>query len=186
MPEKSIFIDGVDERVVVSFMLDQGARLVASHQPRSKYSEISTWESYAAARQEERLFFVLFDCYERCPLVTHRIDGGYYEGTYSIEQRVGGPTIDLLISVQYEKEGRKLLSDGSLSYYPTYKDTRTGEMEDPPDLLIMQYKAITKELKKAGKVIRGKSGRPYIIGAHTYHALKSGSLHLGVAGLNID
>lgn len=186
MPEVSIFFDGEDEQRLVTFILSLGARLVPdSRYERDSYEYITDWSAYEAVRKE-RMFFILFNCYDECPLQMHLIDGGYYAGRYAIRQRTGGPTIDLLTCVQYIKDGKHWVSGGGYSYFKTYKNTITGEYEQTPETLVKRYKEILKELKRGATTIQGNSGRKYVIGPHTYQQLKDGKLHLGVKGLSID
>lgn len=186
MPEISLFFDREDERSLVEFLLARGAWLVGDMQSSPQCVEIRDLDAYIAARANQRLFFVMFDAYSECPFDLYLIPGGYYEGKYSIRQRVGGPTIDLLTSVQYHKDGDEWVSGGGVSYYPTYENTVTGEMEKPPEALVKQYKQILSHLKKNCKLIKGQSGRKYLIGPHTYQRLKEGTLRLWVKGLEVD
>src|SRR5581483_9472413 len=101
MPETTIIFDRDDEERLISAVLREGGRLIANRHPSQNYAEITEWDAYAGARSGERLFFLLNDAYARWPLSLTRCEGGYYAGTYSVKQRWGGPTIDLLLCVEY-------------------------------------------------------------------------------------
>ena len=169
--------------------------MVASGQKSGNYEPIKTWNSYQAARtgggqkwalENEKLFFVLFDSYRECPLELHVIEGGYYSGTYSVTQRVGGPTIDLFVANIHRTDNTQVISHGFVSYYATYRNTINGEMERTPQVLLDQYKAIVKHLKKGAVTIKGYTDRKYVIGPHTYPRIKSGELVMGVKGLELS
>ena len=183
MPEVSLFLDREDERSLVQFIFAQGGRLVSDLQSSLEYEAIREWDAFASVRNEQRLFFVLFDLYDESPLRLRMVMGGHDAGKYYVMQRVGGPVINLLTSVQYRKDDVDWVSGGGLSYYPTYENTITGEMEQAPDALVKQYNSIVSHLKKMSKSITGQSGRKYLIGPHTYQLIEDGEMKLGVQGL---
>ena len=159
--------------------------MVADRQSSPDYRTIESLDEYLRLRPEQGLFFILFDSYHECPLQLTLVKKGYYAGQYFVGQRVGGPTIVFLASNERQKNGAWRISDGSLTYFPTYENTITGEMERTPEALAQQYKRIIKEAKKGSKTIKGESGRKYVIGSHTYQAIREGTLTLGVEGLDV-
>jgi hypothetical protein len=183
MPEISMFLDRDDEHSLIQFILTQGGRLVGDLQPSPDYKSIADCDTFSTVRSTGRLFFVLFDSFEESPLRLKRINDGCNSGKYYVMQRVGGPVINLLVSALYRKDNLDWVSGGGLSYYSTYENTITGEMEKPPEALVEQFKFIVSYLKERSKSIVGQSGRKYLIGPHTYQSILEGKLKLGVEGL---
>lgn len=186
MPQVSMFLDSEDERSLITLLFEKGARIVADlRYDGPAYHQIHDWSGYDKARGKSGLFFVLFDAYERCPLRMFRIEGGHYDGKYSVMQRTGGPTIDLLSSVQYRKDDIDFISDGMLGYHRTYRNTLTDDIEEVPDELVTLFNLVSKEIKKNCAVVKAQGGRTYLIGPHTYQRTKDGRLTLGVDGLAV-
>lgn len=185
MPELNTFLDLADELSLVQFILEEGGRLVGSRHPSPQYQMIRDMESYMRVRTDERLFYVLFDVYDECPLDLRRINGGYYEGKYAIMPRNSGPMIDFLTSVEYQKGGSNWVSGGGISYYPTYWNTMTNSNEKPPAALVAIYKSRVMYVKQSSTVVKGKFGT-YFIGAHTYRRIKEGDLRVAEPGLDVE
>jgi hypothetical protein len=186
MPELSLLLNSNDECSLITLLFEKGARLVADLRYDSpEYFPIRDWSKYSKARANARLFFVLFDSYEECPLKMELIRGGCFEGKYAIMQRTGGPTIDFLASVQYRKDDCDRISDGMIGYHRTYRNTITTEMEEVPKELVTIYRDVAKVLKTNYKTIKSHGSRTYLIGPHAYQLVKNGTLKLGVEGLEL-
>lgn len=186
MPEISFVFDPEDERRLISTILQKGARLVADRQPLPIPEEISDFDAFVVKRRTDRLFFCVHDYYQQWPLSLKRINRGFYEGTFSVEQRIGGPAIDVLLSANYEKDGKRFVSDGSIGTYPSYENPNSGAMELPPATLTTFYRALIKQIKVDCAVIKGNSGRKWLIGPNTLRRLKTEELHFQIVGLPID
>ncbi len=180
MPETSIVFNREDEELLVSAMLRAGARFVAMRQTVPEYDEISDLKSFKAKRASEGFFCALHDSYFQEPLSLWRVDAGYHEGTYTVEQRVGGPAIDVLCCVEYSEDNTEWISGGSIGYYKTYKSLISGEYEPTPKSLITFYKKIIKEIKVDGKVIQGSFGRKWLVGPSALARLKNGDIKLNI------
>ena len=184
MPDMTIIRDREDELLLVSRIFNEQGKIIPDlHYVTPHYQEIRCLNEYSNARSEAGQFFSVFDLYAQVPFELGKVDGGYYDGQYFVYPRIGGPTIDLLTSVEYEKEDTHWISDGGLSHYPSYRNTLTNEMTPAPEELKAIYKRLVKEIRRESKLIQGDSGRKYYIGPHTYERILRGELKLGVQGL---
>ena len=182
MPQTDFFLECDDAERVVQYIFSRGGRLVPDFNDQATPTvihDVVTFKQFG----EQRLFFIQFDAYTRCPLELHRIEGGYYEGKYSVTQRWGGPTIDLYLPPPGVKDGVRWLRDGGISYYATYRNTVSGCDERVPEELRRIYRDIVKEIKAGARPVEGKH-RKYWIGPAAYRSLRAGS-KLNVAGLHV-
>jgi hypothetical protein len=184
MPETSLILDREDENHLISAIFREGGRLVRDIHPTSEYQEITTWDEFESARTEQRKFYLLHSSFQLRPLQLSCCNGGYYDGKFFVDQRYGGPTIDLALCTEYEKEDKTCISQGFIGYYPSYYLSKHEEIK-APQALIALFKSLVSEIRGEGTVIRSSSGRKYLIGPHTASRIKAGRLHVGIHGLDI-
>lgn len=144
-----------------------------------------TKEAIVDYAKQRPLWHLRHHSFSRYPLEIHRIDGGFYEGKYSVLQRSGGPTIDLSWSGVSEVGGKQFVGSGSISHYPTFWNPHTSENERAPEAQRDLYRKITKWIKahcvSSENPISQRTGKPWPpvgIGKEAAKAWANG-LHLG-------
>ena len=184
MPELSLYLADEDDQEFVSYCFSQGAWMVPDLLYKTPAPRIvSNLDSFAECA-EERLFFIQHASFLCSPLLFAKLEKNN-ETVYSISQRYGGPAISLFCRGQFLKDREVYIGPGSLSHYPTYRNTITGEDEKPPESLRQLYALLVKHLKRNS--FRIKPGiRVYWIGMHARELLRQGAKLVGYENVKIE
>jgi len=185
MPELSLYLDGRDEVEFVCFVLSQGNWFVPNLRYKTpQFRVINDLRTFQQLKSETTYFFIQGESFLRSPLQFSTIQKPD-EIFYSIRQRYGGPTIDFFCCGEFQKSGEVYIGTASLSHYPTYRNTITGEDEKPPESLRQIYALFVKHLKRNS--FRIKPGiRVYWIGKHARELLRQGAKLVGYENVKIE
>lgn len=102
---------------------------------------IGFWE-----RLRNRQFFVMGD-FTVEPIVYHLIDGGAYAGSYTVNQQLSGPLIEVVLPPDIMKNGVMHLTIGSVGYHKEFWTESLGRRYPPPKSLVVTYQEILRTLK---------------------------------------
>jgi len=176
MPETGFVLAEPDELLLAKAILDMGAVLVPDlDYPTDEHARIGDIHSFVAHRSLTRLFFVLHPSFQEASLEMREIlkDG---KQVWYVEQRNGGPAINLLLCVVFSEDQQERISEGSVHHNPIYWCLASNR---PAPISLKQfYAGIVKILKSEAQ--RQKIGkRNYWVGQATSIALASGQLRLG-------
>lgn len=176
MPHTDFFAEPQDTDNLVRSALGSGLRIVpdfAYQTPDPLF--ISAWAEFDRVRSHHHFYLVCDDCVRSPFSFTH-----VRFPDYRIIPRHGGPALSLLFYPPYDRDGIRLIPDGFLSYYATYRNTVTKEQETIPACLRAKYRALANGIKRASHPAGVK--RKYWVMPHAYEAIKAGS-QLGVKGV---
>ncbi|MHC4201342.1 MAG: hypothetical protein ACYSU0_15235 [Planctomycetota bacterium] len=178
MAEVDFFMTKKDSLDFVSFLIEAfSAEFVPerneSAPPFPRYSSIADVKRRIDEDEYYSRFSVLSPLWERYPLgisEVHANDGQHF---YSVCQRYGGPSFDLILSrIGMDGDARYLIP-GSFSDYPYYirefflTDKSRYETFDRPPEMAKAYRDVQKYLRRTGcRSVCRETGRtgPWIIG----------------------
>ena len=183
MPETNVILDDEDEERLIKAILARDAHIVPNYNESPEHSIIMTWKDYQTHRKQ-RLFFVVSQKLTMHPLESRRIEGGFYEGKYSIEQRHAGPTLDLFIVRPYYKDGVRWLMPSAISHYPSFLNPETKSFDRAPKALSQFYKDIVAFMKVGSHTQKTKHNT-YIYATQAIVSLRTTS-RFGVDGVVPD
>jgi len=177
MAQLDIFLDEQDVVELVESLIARSCYFVPDLHyscPSIEEWKIETAEQFLTCRVQKRasLFFALSPEFVRCPLEFLSFEK---EGTkrFFINQKSGGPTLDLFLPPRFAENGVPHLSSGFVGYHAKYWNTVTKTMEASPGSLKTLFAEISREMRKRGE-LKQATRRTYIVGPHTLNAARAG------------
>jgi len=182
MPELSLYLADEDEKEFVSFVLNQGAWLIADTEYDSpRVERIYALERFSDSRRSSAHFFIQADSFDKLPAEFRPI---HKKGKtlYYLSSRSGGPFISFFSTGTFVEERRLFVGTGSLSYYPSFWDPRNRIFEKTPSSLKDFYKLFVKHLKKKCLKIKPypRFDQCYWLGKRAEELFKGGAQLVGV------
>ena len=184
MPEISLYLDTSDDDLLLRWLFDAGTELVPNlNYATQEYTVCKTTAEAMKFRPQTRYFFALRDDFTALPPEVRYINAD--PPFYSIGQRNGGPTLDVLLGGEFLKEGQELIRPGSLSHYPTYWHYVDNCNKPAPKPLATLYRQLTYRIRKT--FTRYKTSiRTYWIGPGAIARVHRGARLVGFENEDID
>jgi hypothetical protein len=161
MPEFDFFMTDNERSELISFIIAKGARIIPDKRyPSEKYlSFLSIEDYYDSIAKGECKFFILNDSFSFEPLINSK-NRFSTEPFYSIDQRKGGPYIDLIFYLGHSEDAIIPYKRSVLSYYNKFIHYNSSDELKAPDSLKAFYKILTQFVKSKCKSVK-KSGKTY-------------------------
>lgn len=164
MPQVDIFLSEQDVEEIVGYVFEHGCRIAADINYKDPVPGfVYSVEEFRELRgkQKPTLFFILSDKWQRTSLVLKPLikneDRFYY-----IQQKSGGPTIDLFAPFEYKSESGVYLPHGFLSFHSKYWNQATKENEPAPSELKSFFRELKKDVFTEADLVTGKN-RKYMV-----------------------
>ncbi len=125
MAESRFFMTRDDSAAFVAFLIERfSAEFVPERSPDPppfpRYTTIAEVETRIDRDADNFRFAVLSPQWEQVPLAFSEIHANDGQHFFSVSQRVGGPSFDLILSRTWADEGQRWIVDGSIGDYPYY------------------------------------------------------------------
>jgi hypothetical protein len=160
---------------LVEFIFSTGSTLAYNldyDNPHEKTAK--TLNEFIGINIRKGLFFIRNNTFSREPLSFRGIEKNG-KRIFFIEQKVGGPTLELFLTQEYCEDGVEFIASSFLSHYPYYissfDETIYIEVSSQQRLL---FKEITNFIKKRSKKIKSKK-RTYFLSQAVIQKIKSGA-----------
>lgn len=188
MAEREYILTDEDLVQVLGLALEMNAFLVPSLRYREPEYLIVTSESVDNLLKlcsGTGVFFLISDLWKGENLCLSEIYNESVGRFYVVDQKVGGPAINVYFNMGGEKEGgEKILRVGSIGYYPKYWSNRLQEYILPSPELVGFYKRLNSEIKRRlGKfhIYKSKSvNRKWLVSPSAHLGVSQGTHFLGM------
>jgi hypothetical protein len=177
MAELSLYLTESDELAIVALAFQLSCILVPDlHYPTPRYDSLKTLENYKQYRLRTRLFYLLSEEFQLCPLEMRKVEKGGKIGYYI--GNGGGPRIQFIGGGLFEEAGSKFIRPGSVGYQAKYWNQSNGELERPPAELMDTYKALQKLIRSSFR--HSKPGKvSFWLGPEAVQAVQNGAKLVG-------
>jgi hypothetical protein len=179
MPQIDLYLDSGDERMLIAWLIDSGARLIPDlHYASRHYVVCSSLEQVLGHRSQTRSFFVVRNDFSLIPLelVENRSEGKRW---YFIMPRNGGPAITLLLGGEFMKDGFEFIRPGNINFYRNYWDPIAQQNNPAPAAQKAFIRDLRSWIEKNFQRIPAK--RPYWGGRGALSRVEAGA---GLIGLD--
>lgn len=114
---------------------------------------VGEWEPYRKLREQTTLFYLFSVGTLLSPFQTGELKE---LGHYYIMQKFGGPYVVFSYYSPYEEAGATIIPGSSISYYPTYYNSLTGEQAKPCEDFRRLYRSLDSEIKRGAERIESQ------------------------------
>jgi len=179
MPQVDTFMAEKDIETLVSYIFENDCFIVADRDYEKPMPElIYSIEDFLKTRcsKQSTLYFILSDSWQKTPLIMKPfIKDGIKR--FFIQQKSGGPTIDLFAPYEFESGKGKLLPHGFLGFHNRFWNNSTEQNESAPEELKLFYRKIKKYITNQASVVSTKNREFFI--AHWAQARLEKGIKLG-------
>lgn len=129
MPRADLLFSRAEHEGLVQFVFELEAWLVPSRLPTASLIEIKDPESYRSyVDKGERLFHIQRRDFTRAPLEVRQVRATDDQPeVFYVQQRSGGPTVDLLGPYESEEGGQTRVASGFIGHCPTFWNPQSNE-----------------------------------------------------------
>jgi len=164
MPQTDVFLDQQDLFGLCNSLFHQGAQIVPDlDYPSSQFFAISDIQEFSKVyeAQKPRLFFVISERWQRCPLTMRSVMKMGKEVFY-IAQKCCGPTIDIFCPFPYRSNDGSMLPAGFIAYHARFWNESLNCMESPSQFLVESYRRLKFQLTE-GAIAIEQTKRRYLV-----------------------
>lgn len=177
----------IPEEIVelVQWLLDRHCEFIPDlHYEFSSFNRIAELPTLQSLAKSTPQFYVVREDLIESPLKMREVttDDKHF---FYIEQRTGGPTLDLYWGRQFERDGLMHLSATELSYYSWHQSSSSGKRETPSKALRDLYSEFARTVRASRRKIKpGK--REFWISPNVEKLVRAGSVLVGLEGMPVD
>lgn len=161
MAEFNFYINDKERVELIGYILSKGAKIVPDDRySAEQYKIIRSVQEYNTSMDNKKCkFFLLDESYTIEPIINSK--NKFSEKLlYSIEQRKGGPYIDLFFFLGYSEDATIPYKRSWLSYYSRFIHYNSYEEYKAPKELISYFNDLVRFIKTKCKFVK-KTGRRF-------------------------
>lgn len=173
MAEFNFYINDKERIEVISYILSKGTRIIPDNGYQSEqYRVIQSLNDYIeGVKKEEHKYFLIDDLFTFEPLLNNK-NRFREKPLYSIEQRKGGPYIDLCFFLGYSQDTVIPYKRSWLDYYSRFIHYNSYEEYKAPEELKLYFKDLVRFIKTKCKSIK-KNGKTFWISNEVLNEIPS-------------
>jgi hypothetical protein len=185
MAELEFFATWEEIGELVQWLLDRQCEFIPDlHYPSSSFDRITDLPTLQSLSRSTPRFYIVREDLIESPLKLREVSTTEKHFFY-IEQRTGGPTLDLYWGRQFERDGCPHLSATELSYDSWYESSITGAREKPSKAFRNLYGAAARTVRVSRRRIK-PGVREFWISPALGELVRSGWILVGLEDFSID